>query len=1559
MKNKYYIYRISMGILLSIVLCLHCFSAPPIHPGINAASLPPTIENTTICNNQLPYLWNGINCLTAGTYSATLTGSNGADSIVVLNLSVINVGTSITNAIICDNELPYHWNGNVYTTNGTYSVTLTSSSGCDSVPILSLTVNHNVTSTTNRTICSNELPYNWNGNNYPAAGTYSVTLTSSAGCDSIATLNLAVNPVSSSTTSITVCVNQLPYNWNGNSYPAAGTYAIILPGSNGCDSTAILNLSASTTTSSNTTVIVCINQLPYNWNGNNYIAAGNYSVNLMGSSGCDSIASLTLLVAPVLASNTNVFICTGQLPYTWNGNAYNTAGNYQVTLTSSFGCDSIPRLHLVVFNFLTSTTNESICDSELPYTWNGNTYNTGGTYTASFITPAGCDSIATLNLTVNSPHSTSDSVVVCENDLPYDYHGHIITAAGNYEIVPPFPLNSCISIDSLNVVIQPIIPSNTPVIVCNNSLPYTWNGNAYNATGIYTISLTSTAGCDSTAILDLTVNDTTASVINLTICSDQVPYLWNGTLYDTTGIYTATLTSSAGCDSIVTLDLIVNSVYDTAVDLTICTAQTPYTWNGNNYNSTGIYTVTLASSGGCDSIVTLNLAVQNFLSSTTDINVCDNLLPYNWNGNSYPGAGVYSVNLISVVGCDSIATLNLVVNPVITSTTDISICTTQLPYSWNGNSYPAGGIYSVTLITSGGCDSVATLNLVVNNTVTSTTDLTICNNQLPFSWNGNSYPQAGTYPVILTSSAGCDSIAILNLSVTDILTSTTNVNICPALLPYIWNGNSYPAGGTYSVTIVNANGCDSVPILSLTVVPYVTSTTDTQICNNQLPYTWNGNVYAAAGTYSVLLVGSVCDSLVTLNLSVYPPITSNTSISICQQQFPYSWNGNSYDVPGTYSLTFTSTSGCDSIATLILDELPVTTSTTDITVCANQLPYSWNGNSYSTGGSYTVTLTGTNNCDSIATLNLTANFIDTSISNINICNNQLPYTWNGNNYAAGGLYYITLTGNSGCDSVATLNLSATPVVTSLSNVNVCDNHLPYNWNGIDYSIPGTYSATFTSSSGCDSIATLNLTINSVVTSNTNANTCSNQLPYSWNGQNYSTAGAHIVTLTSAAGCDSIATLNLTINPVASSNTIASTCSNQLPYNWNGQSYSTAGSYSVTLNTTTGCDSIANLQLTIFSVTASNTNYSTCSAQLPYTWNGQNYTTTGIYTATLTSSNGCDSVATLNFTVNLTPPLPAVTSPIAYCQYEATAPLVANATIPGAHLLWYTNATGGTGAAATPTPSSATAGTFSYYVSQVDGPCEGPRALITITINSKPDLGPDKPLKICYGQSADLSSLYNVTGYTSNWTYNEQPIADSTAVTTEGSYQLIAVNSFGCADTALVNLDIQAPVIANAGNDANIEYNFPYQLSGSGGGSYQWSPPGLLNNAFIANPTTVLTDSATFVLMVSDEIGCFDLDTVKLKVLNGPTFYVPTAFTPNGDGVNDYFKPTPVGIAKLEFFRVFNRYGELVFETSEIGKGWDGIYKGVKQPSANFVWSLKGVDRKGETKIMKGNAILIR
>jgi gliding motility-associated-like protein len=200
------------------------------------------------------------------------------------------------------------------------------------------------------------------------------------------------------------------------------------------------------------------------------------------------------------------------------------------------------------------------------------------------------------------------------------------------------------------------------------------------------------------------------------------------------------------------------------------------------------------------------------------------------------------------------------------------------------------------------------------------------------------------------------------------------------------------------------------------------------------------------------------------------------------------------------------------------------------------------------------------------------------------------------------------------------------------------------------------------------------------------------------------------------------------------------------------------------------------------------------------------------------------------------------------------------------------------------------------------------------------------------------------------------------ITTPQQYILTTTDGYGCnykiSDTVLVTK--QPPVPAFAGNDTIAVTGLPHQLFATGGVGYTWSPSSLLNNGGIQNPQAVITtDSVLFTVIVEDEKGCKGYDSVKIKSYSGITYYVPNAFSPNGDGVNDVFRPIPVGIVSTDLFRIFNRYGQVVFETTQWMKGWDGNYKGIPQLPGNFVWVLKGKGRNGRVIEMKGNVVLVR
>jgi gliding motility-associated-like protein len=373
----------------------------------------------------------------------------------------------------------------------------------------------------------------------------------------------------------------------------------------------------------------------------------------------------------------NIRICQPQLPYTWNGQTINSGGNSVATFTttSTKGCDSTVTLNLEVMAAKSAAADISICQNQLPYLWNGQTIAAGGNGVATYITTSseGCDSTVTLNLTVNATVTATDDISICQPQLPYVWNGHAIAAGGN---------------------------------------------------GVATYTTTSSEGCDSTVTLNLTVNATVTTTDDLTICQSQLPYVWNGQTVTVGGNSVATYTTPSvnGCDSTVTLNLKVNPVQTSTENINICAGELPYVWHGQivNTGGNGVATYTTVTSAGCDSIITLNLAINNTVTAVANISICRNQLPYSWNGQIAAAGGnaVATYTTSSSKGCDSTVTLNLTVNPLPTAIQNISICESELPYTWNGQTIRSGGqavaTYATTLPT--GCDSITTLNLSVKPT---------------------------------------------------------------------------------------------------------------------------------------------------------------------------------------------------------------------------------------------------------------------------------------------------------------------------------------------------------------------------------------------------------------------------------------------------------------------------------------------------------------------------------------------------------------------------------------------------------------------------------------------------------------------------------------------------------------------------------------------------------------------------------------------------------------------------------------------------------------------------
>ena len=276
-------------------------------------------------------------------------------------------------------------------------------------------------------------------------------------------------------------------------------------------------------------------------------------------------------------------------------------------------------------------------------------------------------------------------------------------------------------------------------------------------------------------------------------------------------------------------------------------------------------------------------------------------------------------------------------------------------------------------------------------------------------------------------------------------------------------------------------------------------------------------------------------------------------------------------------------------------------------------------------------------------------------------------------------------------------------------------------------------------------------------------------------------------------------------------------------------------------------------------------------------------------------------------------------------------------------------------------------TTKYYLHAKWGVCFRDDS-ITINVLHKPISLAGKDTTICYKSFAILNgSVTNTSGpVTYAWTPSSTvvpptlPIAVATPDSTQ-QYVLTVQDSYGCNFTVTDSMWVimEAPVPAFAGNDTNALLDKPHHMKATGGVSYLWSPAGPLNDPTLQKPTAILHTDTYFRVWVTDAIGCKAFDDVFIKVYAGPEYYLPNAFTPNGDGLNDIFRPTPVGMKSTDYFMVYDRYGELLFQTREWMKGWDGRIKGKDAPMGTYVWIIRGHDENNQLMEKKGTVTLIR
>jgi gliding motility-associated-like protein len=278
------------------------------------------------------------------------------------------------------------------------------------------------------------------------------------------------------------------------------------------------------------------------------------------------------------------------------------------------------------------------------------------------------------------------------------------------------------------------------------------------------------------------------------------------------------------------------------------------------------------------------------------------------------------------------------------------------------------------------------------------------------------------------------------------------------------------------------------------------------------------------------------------------------------------------------------------------------------------------------------------------------------------------------------------------------------------------------------------------------------------------------------------------------------------------------------------------------------------------------------------------------------------------------------------------------------------------------PASTT--TYTLTVSSIGGGCVNTDDVIVKQSSVDSTLTIDGKLLFCegFGDSCVLKipPQANIQWYNNNGAIPgaNQP---SYKVLKSGTYHALIANNDGCKLTTTpkqVVIDKAKPGVIYP-----LQYavtGLPLQLNARPFGiSAVWSPAVHLDDPVSYTPTFTSTIDQAYTIEIKTNSGCVTIDRQLVKIIPSIEIFVPTAFTPNNDGLNDYLKPALRGIKELRYFKVFNRWGQLIYESRTEEPGWNGMINGIPQATQVFVWTAEGTGVDGKTHFRKGTTTLLR
>jgi hypothetical protein len=1431
------------------------------------------------------YSWTGgstspnLTVTNAGTYTVTATNAQGCTTATsVLVSSQASPVPTVTSGAACQgfpvnlniSNAPfasYDWSGGggngssaSYSTAGTYTVTVTAANGCTGTGSGVVTINALPTPSIiqNTYACNGQIVLNAGGGfssyawsngggsgssaTYSSSGTYTVTVTNAAGCTNtddfvvnipsppVVNISGALSFCASSFTTLSATPGFVGYNWTGGSsnvnltVNSSGTYTVTATDAFGCTDTETASVvvlatpnpditgSASVCAGNNVTLSVLNGPYTaYNWSTSStnptisVTNSGNYTVTVTASNGCTATAveTQTFLLAPtpsinVATSCNNQSTLSTSTPYSayaWSNSAITPTtvvtveNNYTVTVTNGQGCtastsifaDILP-IPVVSISGATSfcsgsSTTLSATAGFVSYIWSNTqstpsiNINTSGTYGVTVTNADGCTDEATFSV----------------SQLPVP--NPIITG----------PSSICAG-------------GSATFSVAAGFTGYIWSNSQVGASittgtpGNYTVTVTAANGCTGTDDISLVISNS----LNINIVAQA--YQCNGTLTLDAGSGFSTYNwSTAGNGSTIVVNAAGNYTV-TVTDITGCTGSDTFTAAipaAPNVAISGPSTIC----AGSQALLEATTGFNQYVWSTTGLN----------SSIQVSTAGDYTVTVTDNNGCTATSSTTLAISsapsPTITGSTNIcsgntanfALSQTYASYLWsNAASTPTinvgtAGTYTVTVTNVAGCTGTDTQILTVSTSLSPnvTFDPYQCNGQVTltaspgyqtYSWSTSSntpttsITSSGNYTVTVTDLSGCTGIvttfALVPIQISVAVTGTntlcngesTTLNATTGYSNYLWSNTGTGA---------------AINITPTTSTNYVVTATDANNCTS------TASIIVAVNALPVpAIVGgtTICNG-------------SNTTLNVNQSFAQYLWsssetiNSISTNVAGTYTVTVTDANNCTGTATTTLSVA------TSLAPSIAIQPYTCNGTlTLSTGIGFNTYLW------------------DNSATTSSIIVSQ------------SGVYTVSVTDLSGCSGTATITatIPTQPVVSITGDASVCAGasatlnatagFINYAWSNADTSPSITvspltatiYTVTITDANNCTVTASTTIGVNAnpsptltgatTICNNNNVTigVFTNFSQYQWSNAEITNtistnlAGIYTVTVTDNVGCKGTASVTLvagnTIVPVLA---IA-------PYTCNGTLTLTA-------------DSGFNTYLWSNSNTTSNTTVNQ----------------SGIYTVTVTDTNGCSGTATITANVPTLPTV-SITGNTAVCAGNSV-----NLAASGGFVSYdWSNSSNLQNITITPILSN----TYTVTATDQNG-CTATNTA-TVVVNSLPTPTINGSTTICNGAATSIA----VTTPYNSYIWSGSQTSSSISVNTAGIYTVTVTDINTCTGTATITL-------VNGTNLTPVISANPYQCDntitlnvGTGFTTYTW------NTAANTNTITI-TQSGNYTVTVSNASGC--------------------------------------------------------------------------------------------------------